>query len=353
MKQPSLTPYEVQQAARIADWKGRRPGLVKRSLATLKAPLDRLFEKTVPAADARRMLTRLHRAADWQHGHDAIAERLGIENFSVLRDGPLERCDSLVKKVKDLGRRVITSESLLANAGGIATELLELPAELMLALRAVHRVAACYGYQLTAPQDDTLVLAMIGISLLDSPEERLRARRLIRELEEGKCRPGDEEQLTEIAQSRIEDELGEELADQIGSTLVEEKFGEAIPLLGAVVGVVLDNAFISGVEEAAQRVFQERWLREHGKLDEVAPVESASLTTDSLSSGINQAIYSTSYAISFGVVFPAAFLASAGAEFLPATVTSGMRDGYAAATRDVSRLLRGSIERGRADASSR
>ena len=43
--------------------------------------------------------------------------------------------------MEDLSREIITSESLLANVGGVATELLSLPAEIMLALRTVHRVA--------------------------------------------------------------------------------------------------------------------------------------------------------------------------------------------------------------------
>jgi hypothetical protein len=333
-----LTPYEADQVAKIAVWKARTPGLLRRTVETLKAPLDHLFERALPAVEARKLLTRLHNAADWKHGRDQIQHALGIDDLAALRNGTLERCDGLMKKVKDLSREIITSESLLANVGGIATELLELPAELMLALRSVHRVAACYGYELRLQEDETLVLAIMGLSLLDTPDDRVRAMALIRELEEGKCRPEDQDRLGAMTQARIQDEVADDLVEEIGSTLLEEKAGEGIPFLGAALGVVLDNAFISGVEEAAQCVFRERWLREHGKIDTIAPAESSHLSS-SFGAGLNRAVYSTSYALSFGIVFPAALIAQAGEAVLPMEVSDGMRNGASAAARDAGRLL--------------
>lgn len=341
MKQTSLTPYEAAQVGRIAAWKARKPGLLKRTVETLKWPVARVFEKLVPPEKARTMFARVHRAADWEQGRDVVQRALGIDHVKELYDGPLERCDGLVKKVADISGEIITSESLLANAGGVATELLELPAEIMLALRTVHRVAACYGYALEHPEDEILVMAIIGLSLLDDPGERLGARRLIRGLEDGSLTKDDEQRLSTIAETRLEDEVGDDLAHEIGATLVEQKLEEGIPFLGAALGIVIDNAFIGGVEEAARFTFQERWLREHGKVDEIAPALSSRGDNAPIVEGISQAVYSTSYAVSFGVVFPAALVASALSAVLPAAVTDGMSEGAAAATSDVDRLIAG------------
>jgi len=341
MEQQSLTNYEAEQVKHIAAWKASRPGFLRRAAETLKSPLNRLLEKLIPADRARTMFTRVHQAADWQHGRDQISRALGIDNVVELHQGPLERCDRLVMEVESLSREIITSESLLANVGGVATEILELPAEIMLALRTVHRVAGCYGYELDGPKDETLVMAVIGLSLLDDPEERLKARRLIRELEEGTCTMEDEDRLSTIARSRLEDQVGDELAEQIGATLVEEKLGEGIPFLGAALGVVLDNAFIEGVGEAARFTFQERWLRERGKVDEIAPAEAPRGPSGSIGAGLTQAAYSTSYAVSFGVVFPVALAARAGMAVLPASATDGLTEGAASATHDVDRLIAG------------
>ena len=340
MESSALSPYEAAQVAQIAAWKARKPGLFERTLDTLRWPIDRLFERLVPASLACAMLKRVHQAADWRHARDVIQQRLGIENLAELRAGPLERCDGLVEKVRLVSREMITSESLLANVGGLATELLQLPAEIILALRTVHRVAACYGYPIDADEDETLVLAIIGMSLLDDPQDRQRARHLIRQLENRTCSKEDAERLLSATNSRIEDDLGEELAGTVGSALLEQKIEEGIPFIGAVIGVVVDNAFLSGVEEAAQRTFQERWLRDCGKVDEIAPAELPA-SAASLGAGATQVVYSTSYAISFGVVFPAALISQAGADILPTPVYEGFMAGAAAASKDARRLLAG------------
>jgi EcsC protein family len=340
MESNPLTPYEREQVTRIAAWKARRPGLLRRTIETVKWPFDRLFERLVPATRARVMLARVHRAADWEQNHHLVVRALGIGSIQELKSGPLEVCDGLVRKLRNLDREIVTSESLLANVGGLATELLELPAELILALRTVHDVAACYGYQLDCKQDETLVLAIIGLSLVNDPAERLRARRLIRELEEGKGTTRDRETLVRDAERKIEDEVGDDVVvEVIGSTLVEEKVEEGIPLLGAALGVILDNAFIQGIDEAAQLTFQERWLRDQGKIDEIAPAEAPVRTSASIGQGLSQAAYSTSYAVSFGVVFPAALIAAAGSTVLPGAAVDGLREGAAGAREDADRLV--------------
>ena len=183
MTTPVLTPYEAVQVERIAAWKARRPGLIPRTFDAIKRPFDRLFDRIIPPFHAAKMLARADQAANWNLGLDLIKRVAGVDDIALLREGPLERCDRLVKKVEDISREVITTESLLAGVGGLATELLDLPAEIMLALRTVRRVAGCYGYKLDRPQDRILVLAVIGLSLQGDPRERSRIEKLIHEIE--------------------------------------------------------------------------------------------------------------------------------------------------------------------------
>jgi hypothetical protein len=349
MRTESLTSYEAIQVEQIAAWKGRKPGLLTRTIETLRVPLSWLVEKAIPAGEARKLFARMNQAANWEAAHDALERALGIERIEALRDGPLERCDHLVRQVEDLTREVVTGESLLANVGGLATELLEVPEEVLLALRSVHRIAACYGYKLDGPRDQALILAIIGLSLVDEPEERLKAWAQIRFLEDGSLSQEDQELLLGTLGGRLENEVRQDIAADLVGTLIEEKVGEGIPILGAAVGVVLDNAFVHGVEETAQRTFQERWLREKGKVDVIPPAEPSGLTAESISAGLTHAAYSTSYAVSFGVVFPVALVAQAGAAVLPASALDGILEGARTATRDADRLIAGL--RGRPDPS--
>ena len=244
-----------------------------------------------------------------------------------------------MKNVENISREVITTESLLAGVGGLATELLELPAEIMLALRTVHRVAGCYGYKLDRPQDWMLVLAVIGLSLHHDPKERSRIGKLIHQLERETIPSGDQARLEALLDNKAEGELEDDLVEQIGSSLIENKIEEGIPFLGEIAGVLLDNAFIDRIEEAAQCTFQERWLRDQGKVGVIAPAEDHQRAGASLGAGLTQAVYSTSYAVSFGVVFPAALVAQAGTAVLPSSAVDGLKAGAGSAARDAKRLL--------------
>ena len=61
------------------------------------------------------------------------------------------------------------------------------------------------------------------------------------------------------------------LAAQLGINLTKRKALQAIPIVGALVGALVNGWYIKQVSWAARRAFQERWLLENGKLD--APIE--------------------------------------------------------------------------------
>src|SRR5262249_50301196 len=145
MKSASLTPYESKQVQQIAAWKGRRPGLIERAVDFVKWPVDKVLRTCVSGDRAAHLLATLNQAAGWKVGYDLIRREAGVDDLTQLRHGSLERCDHLERRIEWADAAVVTSESLVAGVGGIAGELAELPAEVLLALKAVHRVAGCYG----------------------------------------------------------------------------------------------------------------------------------------------------------------------------------------------------------------
>ena len=74
MGQTPLTAYEMQQIAQIAAWKARRTGFLRRTLETVKWPIDQLFERLIPSRQARAMLAKAHRATDWERSRHLIAK---------------------------------------------------------------------------------------------------------------------------------------------------------------------------------------------------------------------------------------------------------------------------------------
>ena len=177
-------------------------------------------------------------------------------------------------------------------------------------------------------------------------KERARTAALIRLLEKETIQSEDQARLEALLENKAKGELEDDVVEQIASSLLENKIEEGIPFLGEIAGVLLDNAFIDRIEEAARCTFQERWLRDQGKVGVIAPAEGHQRAGTSLGAGLTQAVYSTSYAVSFGVVFPAALVAQAGTAVLPSAAVDGLKAGAESAARDAKRLLAGPAQQG-------
>jgi hypothetical protein len=335
MKREPLTAYEEKVAQRIAEWKGRRPGLLSRAIETLKWPLDRGLKAVIPGDEAARLLAKLNASAEWKVGYDLIRREAGVDELVQLRTHALEHCDRLERRVELADAGVVTSESLLAGVGGLATEIASIPAEVLLALKSVHRVAGCYGYPLNGTQNQTLVLAVIGLSMIDEAEDRVRWCEKIRAFEYGQGDQKDPQRLGGAIADDVRSEVIDEVVEELGTSVLEQALGGSVPLLGTAIGVVLDNRFIREVESTARCVFQERWLKDNGKIDEIAPVEGQR----GVFAALSQVAYATGYAAGFGVVFPVTLTARAAEYLLPQPGLDGLKDGAASAKRQVERLF--------------
>ena len=79
----------------------------------------------------------------------------------------------------------------------------------------------------------------------------------------------------------IEDLLLEETQEQVvveetASLLTQIEVFEDIPLFGAVTGGLLNLSVAHRADVTARHLFQERWLRDQGKVDEIEPSTEAS-----------------------------------------------------------------------------
>jgi hypothetical protein len=328
-----LTEYEAEVVARIAEWKGRRRGGLSRVYDAITKPFVQLTMRCIPTDMAKKLVERVYRTAEWRAERDSVLRACGVRRITELRDGPLERCDEIVRKTEAINHGYVSAESVIAGEGGLATELLDIPIEVMNALRSIRRIAACYGYPLDRTHSQTLVLLILGLSVIEDADERREAERRIWMIVDG-INP-DEGHADAIRE--IEDEMIEE----IGATVLENKLEESIPIVGALVGVILDNVFIHNVEITAKRIFQERWLRDKGKVESVAPVESSAFSRESIRHRVRFTCYVTGYTVGFSLAFPAILAAKVGRATLPDPILDAIKDGAAAASRDVERFTSG------------
>jgi hypothetical protein len=117
----------------------------------------------------------------------------------------------------------------------------------------------------------------------------------------------------------------------VASFVFQLEVFEDVPGVGAVSGALLNVGFMRRVEVTARRVFQERWLRDNGKVHEIKPAEAhARALAGGFGGAVARAVYAGCYYVGFGASLPAWYLASLfGAPGGP--LARGARDGAAAA----------------------
>jgi EcsC protein family len=334
-----LSAYEQAKLEQIARWKGWRPGAFTQAVEFVKRPADRLFARAVTGERLTKLLIKINGNADWSIPLNLIRREAGVTDVRELRSGSLERCDELEARVKRVGAAEVTTESLLGGVGGLATELASIPVELMLMLRTVYRVARCYGYDLESEKHKTVVFAVIGVSMLTVPEDRQRWCEKIWDMIHRAESDADLTEEEHLLNEQFRREVIDEVMQGVAVELLENKIEEAVPLLGDVIGVVLDNAFIHKIELAARCIFQEFWLRENHKVEVIAPRETTRPLATTIGVSLSRAAYLMAYGLGFGVTLPSLMLSRAGATVLPDTVLEGLQSGGADAADHVTHVL--------------
>ena len=101
----------------------------------------------------------------------------------------------------------------------------------------------------------------------------------------------------------------------------------------------MNLAFLRRVDKTARRAFQERWLRDNGKVDAIAP---APVLPRHLATGwsgvLGRVAYSGCYALGFGVALPV-FVAAELIRPMGNALTRRIRDGAAVDKQGVERSL--------------
>ena len=324
----TLNDYEASEVREIALWKSERPSLLMESYRGLFRPLSRLAARVVPKGLARKALAKVEAEVEL---HDAAADILkaaGASEVRELRALTLEECDRLAATVCVRSEHLALLEAALPAIGGNAVPVVgealaavaEVPLLLEAAIRAVRRIGHCYGFPLDSEADHRFVMAILDVANDDRPS-------------------GPEEDQLQLwspggpPEHRAD---GSDSPDAVEESVIEDLPLEAIPIVGDVSNLVLDYAFVRRADITARRIFQERRLREDGKVESIPP-SLISRRRSSVEGAVriaSEVAYVGTYGIAFGVTFPAALAGSFLGSIAPDPVRRGFRDGASAATRD-------------------
>jgi hypothetical protein len=289
-----LTSYEMEQVQEIASWKSEPTNPLSELWKRITLPAASAIEKLIPDPLVRSTIERAYNVAEKLAKPEDIRHQAGVDDLDELRRRPLEECDRLSGQVARSALVIATIEGAVTGAGGVLTTLIDVPLLFVLSLRTVLRIGYCYGYALEGRQNRQYVLGVLVTAVSGSIETR--RQRLDR--------------LHQVEDWLIEEAQEELLMEELTSFLFQLEIFEEVPGVGAISGGLLNLAFLRRVEQTSRRAFQERWLRDNGRVDAIAP---APAHPRSLATGwtgtLGRLAHSGCYALGFGVALPV-FLAA-------------------------------------------
>jgi hypothetical protein len=308
---PELTSYELEQVQQIAEWKSTEPSRLTQAVDAVTLPIAWGVKRVVPRDVVRKAIDLLDKVSSRQIGSWRKANlEDGSWDLEKLRQAPLEECDALAIDL------ILDTEHMSAGRGLVVRQIGNaiigrVPFQLVAAFAMIAKIGHCYGYPLNRPIDRAMLLDRLNASL-DHPD-------------------ADSLNADDLAVQAGRDVVADELADELVGR---------IPVLGSLVGFVTDRTFIRTAGESAMRFFQERHLRDAGKVSNIPP-SAARLRKSSFSevgNALGQTIYAGSAIVGFTATFPVAFVGRM-LSWWQSPITLGSIDGSTAAVRSAKMLM--------------
>ena len=273
-----LSEYEKQQIQAINAWKAEEPAVVSRAFGLVVEPLAWLVQKVVPEAAVRGAIDGASTLGQWLTDTADVLRDAGVATVAELRDVDLALCDKLADGVHNWAVGIAVVEGSATGAFGILGAPVDVPAIITIAMRTIHKIGVCYGYECNTTEDEQFVRGILAASGANSVEEKLAALAVLTTLRTILARQTWKTMAEKAAQNQLSKEaalvLIRNLGKQIGINVTKRRALASIPAIGAMVGGSVNGWYIKEVGWAARRAFQERWLTDAGKMSpDPAPCE--------------------------------------------------------------------------------
>ncbi len=270
-----LTEYERKQLDAIQRWKAEEPGVVNKAFGIAVEPLAWLVDQVVPEAAVRGALDFTSTAAKWLADTGHIVRDADVRSIEELRTKDLGLSDNLANGVHNWAIGIAVAEGGATGIWGILGAPIDIPAVLTIALRTIHKIGVCYGYECETDPDQKFILGVMSASGANTMNEKIAALSALRSIQVVLAKVAWKKMAEKAAQNQLSKEAAilavKNLAKQLGMNLTKRKALGAIPYIGAAIGGSVNGWYIKEVGWAARRAFQERWLIENKKIVDVSP----------------------------------------------------------------------------------
>lgn len=269
----SLTIYEKDQIRTIKEWKNDAPDIVSQAMGLLTYPVTGYIQKVVPERAIQMMFNTANFLANHMADTRDISKAGKVNHVSELRSKDFKLSDDLAESVHNWAIGLAAVGGGAAGAAGIAGLAVDIPAVILLALRTVHKIGLCYGYECRSEMDKNYALGVMAASCANTLNEKIEALSTLRFIEAAMARKAWSTLSERTACRQLSREGSiialRNLARQFGVNISKRKAIQAAPVIGALVGASVNAWYLKDVGWAARRSFQERWLIDNRKVREI------------------------------------------------------------------------------------
>ena len=229
------------------EFRSSKPSKLGRGIERLTHPFGKALAGVVPKSLVEQVLK----------GLDSAVGMAQLVRFDHDPDN-LQAAHRAAEKVSRAAQGISASTGAAAGLGGAISMSADIPATIGIALRVIRDTGRAYGFEGDGPAEKLLRLQILELAALDETGQRNEA---IARLEasigpDGELVQADHENITPVV-----DQAVERISRAIAFASFRSRAGMIVPIVGSVVGGIVNSSFQKDVGKAARFAFQERRLR--------------------------------------------------------------------------------------------
>lgn len=269
--------YELNERRKIMEWmEPSSKGFFARAAAMVNKPFELVGDviMEIPMADwvveksVGGILSLANDAAQWSVRPSAIlgeyAPPLATLDDVFGRD--LREVDLAIGYLGAKYKGLAATEGAAAGVAGVAGIAIDIPALVLLNLRAIGEYATYCGFDVSLEQERLHALQILGFASSPTDAAKQVAMAELVKIAGDVARKKAWKDLQEYAFVR----MIQEVAKQLGIRLTKAKLAQVVPLTGAVVGAGFNSYYTARVCESAYHMYRRRFLMEKYGEDFVA-----------------------------------------------------------------------------------
>lgn len=248
-----MSAYDTQALDELRRWQDemqRGPGLWNRATSGVQRKLNSYIPEKVHAS-VTAVIKQMTRAV------------LGGSNFTAsppLAEGSLEEREARVRAAIDRYRKTAAVEGGITGAGGFLLGLADFPLLLSIKLKLLFEIAALYGFSGEDYRERLYLLHIFQLAFSSDAHRADVYRKMQRWHEQSAQLPNS---LDEFDWRKFQ----QEYRDYIDLA----KLAQLVPIIGAPVGVIVNNSLLKKLGLTAMNAYRMRWFERPQLTDSGAP----------------------------------------------------------------------------------